>query len=129
MILFPIQAMHVCVYIEDWSMVCLLDNPFNRQCFMEDKIMGCSRKRVVCDWSKYCLYLEEDPTDKFTIKIKNSLLKQIFRIVFYDIDRWKNWSKRSVNLLNVENLSVETSENQYFIGINKPPKEEHNNKS
>ena len=35
----------------------------------------------------------------------------------------------TVNLLNVENLSVETSENQYFIGINRPPKEEHNNKT
>ena len=32
-------------------------------------------------------------------------------------------------LINVENLSVETSENQYFIGINRPPKEEHNNKT
>ena len=35
----------------------------------------------------------------------------------------------TVNLLNVENLSAETSENQYFIGINRPPKEEHNNKT
>ena len=79
------------------------------------------------------------PTKKFTCthysrsSHRNLHVDKIFRI-WKCVLRYRSMEKlkqeiSKPTLINVENLSVETSENQYFIGINRPPKEEHNNKT
>jgi len=69
-------------------MVCLLDNPFNRQCFMEDKIMGCSinglsviDQSIAFIWKK----IQQTSLQKNIMEKKKKLFKLSYLYKFFEL--------------------------------------------